>query len=386
MKPKEVVLVLLSSCSLLVWCSAAAANSDLALVYPVGSGEDIILHHGDEYSDGGGEKTHQGIDIEATVGSVIIAPAAGVVSYVGMTPGHEGGVVDCITILAEGYRMTFRPVSAAVKEGEPVVVGDTIGVLLESGDPSALEPHLSFTLREADRDRYLDPEAFFTISSPTLPGELDGDLGQETELKERPDAPVTSAPGASAHQSRGEEARPKPSPLPEGSQNISLAPTEPMPQREVVKARAGWERPSNGVAGMAGRASSKTQSITSAAPAVKVEGEATQVGSISQHLEREQPTHRAPANRSGVWAGEFGDTYSGRAKISRGVVAGGEQASAERSVVSRRIVTAWMVTGVALAFGVAVALFSDRWLEKLKLMLWKQVQRGIFCYGREPLL
>lgn len=67
---------------------------------------------------------HRGIDVRAELGSEILAPADGVVRFVGW-------VVDrsVLSIDHEGVISTFEPVDAVVKKGERVSRGQVIGIL-----------------------------------------------------------------------------------------------------------------------------------------------------------------------------------------------------------------------------------------------------------------
>lgn len=72
---------------------------------------------------------HRGIDVAASPGAPVVAPAAGRVSFAGQVAGrgvvaidHGGGVVSAI-----------EPVDALVAEGSPVAAGDPIGVVSSGG-------------------------------------------------------------------------------------------------------------------------------------------------------------------------------------------------------------------------------------------------------------
>ena len=94
---------------------------------------------------------HRGIDIQAPAGSVVRAPASGVVHFVGfvvdrplLSIAHPGGVLS-----------SFEPVSATVATGDRVRAGEVIGVLL-AGHCSAPCLHLGARID----GQYINPLLF----------------------------------------------------------------------------------------------------------------------------------------------------------------------------------------------------------------------------------
>jgi murein DD-endopeptidase MepM/ murein hydrolase activator NlpD len=68
---------------------------------------------------------HRGIDLEAAIGDVVTAPGSGVVSFAGfvvdrpvLSITHDHGLVT-----------SLEPVSATVAVGDPVVVGQEVGIV-----------------------------------------------------------------------------------------------------------------------------------------------------------------------------------------------------------------------------------------------------------------
>lgn len=97
---------------------------------------------------------HRGIDIGASVGTSILAPEAGVVSFAGSVGGqlfitldHGGGLRSSYSWLS-----TLR-----VREGDAVPRGAVIG-LTGPGHPGSVTPHLHFGVRLDDA--YVDPLSF----------------------------------------------------------------------------------------------------------------------------------------------------------------------------------------------------------------------------------
>src|SRR5687768_4447788 len=99
---------------------------------------------------------HRGIDVAGEVGSRVLAPAAGTVSFVGSIPG--GG--RAVTIqTADGYAVTLLQLgSTSVLRGSVVEEGAVVGVVGESVDSVTSAPHVHLGIRvAADPDGYLDP-------------------------------------------------------------------------------------------------------------------------------------------------------------------------------------------------------------------------------------
>ncbi|WGW13086.1 peptidoglycan DD-metalloendopeptidase family protein [Saxibacter everestensis] len=106
---------------------------------------------------------HRGVDLSADPGQVVLAPAAGIVSF-------AGTVVDrpVVTLSVDGgTKISFEPVAARVKAGKRVEAGQVIGTI------DAAESHCVGCLHWGVRKegRYLDPMSFVmnTDSSILLP-------------------------------------------------------------------------------------------------------------------------------------------------------------------------------------------------------------------------
>ena len=106
----------------------------------------------DSYAGG----QHRGVDIAAELGSPVLAPAAGTVSFVGSIPG--GG--RAITIQTpDGYAVTLLQLgSTSILRGSVVTEGAVVGVVGESVDAVTSAPHVHLGVRvAADPDGYVDP-------------------------------------------------------------------------------------------------------------------------------------------------------------------------------------------------------------------------------------
>ncbi|MGO4361627.1 murein hydrolase activator EnvC family protein [Terrabacter sp. RAF57] len=97
---------------------------------------------------------HRGVDLAATVGQPVRAPAAGRVSWSGVIAGRAVVVVAHDS----GLRSTFEPVAAVAPVGTAVGRGDTVGVL--TGTPGHCAPGTCLHWGVLRGETYLDPLSF----------------------------------------------------------------------------------------------------------------------------------------------------------------------------------------------------------------------------------
>jgi len=90
---------------------------------------------------------HRGADLVAKPGETIVATASGTVAFAGSLAGKP-----VVSIDHGAVRTTYEPVITALRVGEPVALGQVIGVLGTGGHCRGC---LHWGLREGDR--YLDP-------------------------------------------------------------------------------------------------------------------------------------------------------------------------------------------------------------------------------------
>ncbi len=95
---------------------------------------------------------HRGVDLTASLGTVVRAAGAGVVSFAGRVAGR--GVV---VVAHGGLRTTYEPVRPTVRRGEPVGLGAALGSLEVVGGHCAPRVCLHWGLRRGET--YLDPLA-----------------------------------------------------------------------------------------------------------------------------------------------------------------------------------------------------------------------------------
>jgi murein DD-endopeptidase MepM/ murein hydrolase activator NlpD len=108
---------------------------------------------------------HRGVDIGAEVGTAVLAPASGTISFAGFVPG--GG--RAVTIqTSDGYAVTLLQLGpAGVAKGETVLEGAPIGVVGESVDAVTRQPHVHLGVRvAADADGYVDPVGLLPVRMP----------------------------------------------------------------------------------------------------------------------------------------------------------------------------------------------------------------------------
>ena len=104
---------------------------------------------------------HRGVDLAAGAFTLVRAAAAGVVAFAGPLAGRGVVSVDH----PDGTRTTYEPVDATVSEGDPVDVGDVLG-LLEPLTAHCAETCLHWGLR--DGEIYLDPLSLIDRPPPVL--------------------------------------------------------------------------------------------------------------------------------------------------------------------------------------------------------------------------
>lgn len=127
----------------------------------------VLLCYGATYSVAGAQRTHRGADVAASTGSAAASFADGEVSFSGRVPSDEGGSVFAVTVrTSDGTLVTVHPLAECwASEGEPVSIGDGLGLVAESGDSSVHEPHLHLSVRRGGT--YVDPSFLLSSSTPS---------------------------------------------------------------------------------------------------------------------------------------------------------------------------------------------------------------------------
>ncbi len=133
---------------------------------------------------------HRGIDVGATAGAPVRAPAAGAVTFAGTVPG--GG--RTVTIQTSGgYSVTLVHLgSLGVGRGAAVAEGSAVGTVGPSGEPELAEPYVHLGVRRtADEHGYLDPLAFLPVRASEPPPEPESPARDPAS-----DEPAEAAPPA----------------------------------------------------------------------------------------------------------------------------------------------------------------------------------------------
>ena len=141
---------------------------------------------------------HRGIDVGASEGAPVRAPASGTISFAGTVPG--GGRTLTIRT-ADGYAVTVLHLgSYTVARGDTVEEGGPIGTVASSGAPAEPEPYVYLGVRKADDPQgYVDP---LGLLPQALPAEAPAPPVEEPTPVPAPstqgvkDAPAASHPRA----------------------------------------------------------------------------------------------------------------------------------------------------------------------------------------------
>ena len=132
--------------------SPAAAPVAARWVWPVGRGQvsRAFERPVDEYAAG-----HRGVDLPASMGEDVVAPAAGVVLFAGVVV--DRGVLSIRH--ADGTVSSFEPISALVSEGDQVRSGQAVGRISEGGHCDSECLHVGARIG----GHYVDPEPYFVL-------------------------------------------------------------------------------------------------------------------------------------------------------------------------------------------------------------------------------
>jgi Peptidase family M23 len=124
---------------------------------------------------------HRGIDVGAPVGTAVLAPAAGKVSFAGPVAA-SGPTVTIQT--ADGLSVTLLQLGTiGVSKGADVSEGAAIGTVGSSRDAEISQSHVHLGIRRtSDPNGYLDPLAFLPArpASPPAPGPEPAEKGEPT--------------------------------------------------------------------------------------------------------------------------------------------------------------------------------------------------------------
>jgi hypothetical protein len=137
----------------------------LAWTWPV-DGPVLQTFYVDANPYAGGQ--HRGIDVGAPVGTAVLAPTAGKVSFAGSVASN-GPTVTIQT--ADGFSVTLVQLGAiGVSKGANVAEGVPVGTVGRSRDAEIGEPHVHLGIRRtSDPNGYLDPLGFLPARPSSQP-------------------------------------------------------------------------------------------------------------------------------------------------------------------------------------------------------------------------
>lgn len=118
---------------------------------------------GQRILNGQPKRPHYGVDLAAPVGTPVVAPAAGVVSFAETGLHFEGGLI--LIDHGQGLITAYLHLSrVAVTAGQTVAQGQLIGAVGKEG--RATGPHLCWRMRW--RDQNLDPSLMIGFAPPRV--------------------------------------------------------------------------------------------------------------------------------------------------------------------------------------------------------------------------
>ena len=126
-----------------------------------------------------GARSHEGIDIGAPRGTPVIAAAAGTISRV--QESDIGGKTVSLSVKDRNLSLYYAHLDLQlVQQGQKVNVGDTIGLVGNTGNAITTEPHLHFGIY--GYSGAIDPFPFVNRKLKTIPALPKTDLPKKLEL------------------------------------------------------------------------------------------------------------------------------------------------------------------------------------------------------------
>lgn len=107
---------------------------------------------------------HRGVDLSASPGDTVVAPAAGTVSFVGSVAGRPTIAIE----VGGGWRTTLEPVDASVKVGDNVTAGSPLGVVGRGGHCDGQCVHWGLRAGHGNDERYRDPRTLVADLRPSV--------------------------------------------------------------------------------------------------------------------------------------------------------------------------------------------------------------------------
>jgi peptidoglycan LD-endopeptidase LytH len=172
-------------------------RSGASLVFPVVGRDSRAVQSFWGANRDGGRRQHEGVDIFAPRGTPVIAAADGFVSRVGET--RIGGKVVWLRDAERGQSLYYAHLdSQLVKSGQRVRIGDTLGLIGNTGNARGTPPHLHFGIYRRGEGA-VDPYPFVhqpRLNIPVLAADTSS-LGNYARVARAP-VPLRAAPDARA--------------------------------------------------------------------------------------------------------------------------------------------------------------------------------------------
>ena len=105
---------------------------------------------------------HRGVDLAASDGTPVLAPAKGIVTFAGPVAGRPVVVVSH----PDGRRSSLEPVVGSVPVGEPVTRGQVVGTLADTATHCAPLRCVHWGVRAGET--YLDPMSLLPLHGPVV--------------------------------------------------------------------------------------------------------------------------------------------------------------------------------------------------------------------------
>ena len=110
------------------------------------------------------EAGHRGVDLKATTGTPVLAPANGRVYHVGIVAGRPVLTIE----VGGGWRTTLEPVSSELRIGDTVRAGQAVGVTASGGHCAGTCLHWGLRSGKGREEIYRDPRSLVEDRRPSV--------------------------------------------------------------------------------------------------------------------------------------------------------------------------------------------------------------------------
>ncbi|HLK96675.1 MAG TPA: M23 family metallopeptidase, partial [Hymenobacter sp.] len=156
-----------------------------SLSFPVKGKNDVAVGSFWGVNRDGGARRHEGIDIFAKRGTPAVAAANGLITRVDETP--RGGLVVWLADTEHGQHLYYAHLDKQlVQPGQQVLIGDTLGLIGNTGNARTTPPHLHFGIYRGGRGA-VDPFPFVRRADapPAAPRTAPERLGQWVRVQDK---------------------------------------------------------------------------------------------------------------------------------------------------------------------------------------------------------